>query len=61
MRTYYPGGLMIPVVLLTIALLSFTDGFGIVQVARLWNFWPVSLIATGLEEIYLWSTSKKGR
>jgi hypothetical protein len=52
---------MIPAVLLTMALLTLTNGFGIIQVARLWNFWPVTLIATGLEEIYLWSTSKEDR
>jgi hypothetical protein len=61
MRIYYPGTLMIPAVLLTMALLTLTNGFGIIQVARLWSFWPVTLIATGLEEIYLWSTSKNGR
>jgi hypothetical protein len=61
MRIYYPGTVMVPLILLTMTLLSFTDGFGIIQIARLWNFWPITLIATGLEEIYLWSTSKKGR
>jgi hypothetical protein len=52
---------MVPLVLLAIALLSLTSGFGIVQVARLWSLWPVTLIATGMEEIYLWSISKKDR
>ena len=61
MRIYYPGTVMVPLILLAMTLLSLTDGFGIVQIARLWNFWPVTLIATGLEEIYLWSTSKKDR
>jgi hypothetical protein len=61
MRIYYPGVVMIPLILLLIGLLSFTHGFGIVQVARAWTFWPVTLIATGLEEIYLWSISKEDR
>ena len=38
---------MIPILLL------FLSGFGIIQV-----YWPVTLIATGLEELYLWSISK---
>ena len=61
MRIYYPGVLMIPLVLLLMGILSVTNGFGIIQIARLWSFWPVTLIATGLEELYLWSTSKEGR
>jgi len=61
MRIYYPGVLTIPAVLLFIGILSLTDGFGLIQVARVWNFWPVTLIATGLEELYLWSTSKNAR
>lgn len=59
MKIYYPGAAMIPVVLLLIAALSLMNGFGIIQIARVWNFWPVTLIATGLEEIYLWSATKK--
>ena len=47
MKIYYPGVLMIPILLL------FFSCFGIIQV-----YWPVTLIATGLEELYLWSTSK---
>jgi hypothetical protein len=61
MRIYCPGVLMIPVVLLLMGILSITHGFGIIQVARLWSFWPVTLIATGLEELYLWSTSREDR
>ena len=24
---------------------------------RVWSYWPVTLIATGMEEVYLWATS----
>jgi hypothetical protein len=52
---------MIPVLLLLIGALSLMDRFGIIQAARPWSLWPVTLIATGLEEIYLWSTSKSAK
>jgi hypothetical protein len=58
MRIYYPGVLMIPILLLLLSTLSVMNSFGIIQVARVWSFWPVTLIATGLEEVYLWATSK---
>jgi hypothetical protein len=53
LKIYYPGILMIPILLLFFGVLSLRAGFGIIQV-----YWPVTLIATGLEELYLWSTSK---
>jgi hypothetical protein len=58
MRIYYPGVLMIPILLLLLGTLSAMNSFGIIQIARVWSFWPVTLIATGLEEVYLWATSK---
>ena len=61
MRIYYPGVLMIPVVLLLMAAIAIFDGFGIIQFARIWSFWPVTLIATGLEELYLWTETKDVR
>ena len=60
-RIYYPGILMIPLILLTMCILSLTNGFGVIETTRLWNFWPVTLIATGVEELYLWSISKSVR
>jgi len=61
MRIYYPGVLMIPLMLALIAVIGILDRFGIIQFAGIWNFWPVSLIATGLEELYLWATTKDVR
>ncbi|MDP9171709.1 MAG: hypothetical protein M3N54_13920 [Acidobacteriota bacterium] len=54
MRIYYPGLVMIPLLMLLLAAASLISG------ARIWNFWPITLIATGLEEIYLW-TRTRGR
>lgn len=53
MKIYYPGVLMIPVVLLLLSALSLMDRAGVT-----WSYWPITLIATGLEELYLWSISK---
>jgi hypothetical protein len=61
MRVYYPGVLMIPILLLLLSTLSVMSSFGIIQIARVWSFWPVTLIATGLEELYLWATAKTPR
>ncbi len=58
MRIYYPGMVMIPVMLLLLSILSVMSTFGIIQIARVWSFWPVTLIATGMEEVYLWATAK---
>ena len=52
---------MIPVLLLIMAAIGFLDSFGVIQFARVWSFWPVTLIATGLEELYLWATTKDVR
>ena len=61
MKIYYPGVIMIPLMLLLMAAIGILDRFGIVQFARIWSFWPVTLIATGLEELYLWATTKEVR
>src|SRR5579859_4961015 len=61
MRIYYPGVLMIPLLLALMTLLSVMSSFGIIQAARVWGFWPVTLIAAGLEELYLWATKKTRR
>ncbi len=59
MRIHYPGALMIPVILLFLSALSVMSNFGIISFARVWSLWPVTLIATGLEEVYLWATTKR--
>lgn len=54
MRIYYPGLVIIPLLLFLMA------GYSLVN-PNIWNFWPVTLIATGLEEIYLWASAKSTR
>ena len=52
---------MIPVLLLLMTAVGILNNFGIVNFARVWSFWPVTLIATGLEELYLWAMKKDVR
>ncbi len=55
MRTYYPGILMIPLLLTLMVVASMMSGWGLLPPWRVWSYWPVTLIATGLEEVYLWT------
>jgi hypothetical protein len=52
MRIYYPGVVMIPLLILLMGAASLAGS------ERIWNFWPVTLIATGLEELYLWARTR---
>ena len=62
-KVYYPGVLMVPLVLLVLAVAAALAGSGIgsgmIQGGRVWSYWPVTLIATGMEELYLWATAGK--
>lgn len=58
MRTYYPGILMIPLLLTLMGMVAAMSGFGFLPQFRIWNYWPVTLIATGLEEVYLWAKNQ---
>jgi hypothetical protein len=61
MRLHYPGQIAIPLMLILAAGLFLMGRFDIIQVARFQAFWPVALIAAGLEELYLWATSEQDR
>lgn len=51
MRFLYPGQLALPLMFILAEALFLMSRFDIIRVA-----WPLVLIATGLEELYLWST-----
>lgn len=61
MRLFYPGQLAVPLMLILVGALLLMSRFDIIQVARYQDLWPVSLIAAGLEELYLWATSGDDR
>lgn len=60
MRAYYPGMLMIPLLLALMFTVSLMSGWGLLPQWRVWSYWPVTLIATGLEEVYLWTRNARG-
>jgi cell wall-active antibiotic response 4TMS protein YvqF len=57
MRLFYPGQIAIPLMLILAAGLFLMGRFDMIQIARYQELWPVTLIAAGLEELYLWATS----
>jgi hypothetical protein len=61
MRLFYPGQAALPLMLVLFAVLSLIARFGVLPVAGYWNLWPIGLIATGLEELYLWAASGDNR
>ena len=61
MRAYYPGMLMIPLLLALMFTVSIMSGWGLLPQWRVWSYWPVTLIATGLEEVYLWTKNTRTR
>ena len=46
---------MIPLLLTLMVVASMMSGWGLLPQWRVWSYWPVTLIATGLEEVYLWT------
>ena len=55
MRLFYPGQMVLPLMLILGGMAMIMDKLDIIQVARLGDLWPVALIAAGLEELYLWA------
>jgi hypothetical protein len=59
MRLFYPGQTAIPLMLVLFSAVFMLTQFDIIQFAPYWRLWPVTLIAAGLEELYLWAFSGK--
>jgi len=55
-RTGYPS-IAIPLCLILAGILLALDHFGIIHVSHIWNLWPITLIAAGMEKLYLWTTT----
>ena len=55
MRLFFPAQLVVPMMLILTGVLLVMTRFDIIQVARFQNLWPVTLIAAGLEQLYLWA------
>ncbi|HWF08330.1 MAG TPA: DUF5668 domain-containing protein [Bryobacteraceae bacterium] len=57
MRLYYPGQIALPFILVLAGALFLMGRMDVIHLNGYWNLWPVTLIAAGLEELYLWSVS----
>jgi hypothetical protein len=55
MRVFVPSQLLVPMMFILTSALLVMSRFDIIQVARFQNLWPVTLIAAGLEQLYLWA------
>jgi len=55
------GSVAVPLCLILAGILLAMDRFGIIQVNHIWNLWPVMLIATGMEKLYLWTITQDRR
>ena len=58
MRLLNPGQIALPLMFILAGALFLMGRFDIIQFARYQEFWPVTLIAAGLEELYLWAISR---
>jgi len=52
-----PGSVAIPLCFFLAGALLAVDRFGIlpIHIHNLWSLWPVMLIASGMEKLYLWT------
>jgi hypothetical protein len=55
MRLFYPGQIVVPLMLILTGVFLMMTRLDIIQVARYQDLWPVTLIAAGLEQLYLWA------
>ena len=51
----FSGSVAVPLCLILGGILLAMDRFGIIHVNNIWNLWPVMLIASGMEKLYLWT------
>jgi hypothetical protein len=55
MRLFYPAQVVVPLMFILVGALLVMSRFDIIQVAWYQKLWPVTLIAAGLERLYLWA------
>ena len=55
------GSIAIPLCFILAGALLAMDNFGVLQVNHIWNLWPITLIAAGMEKLYLWTITPDRR
>jgi len=51
----FPGSVAVPLCLILAGILLALNSFGILHVHNIRSLWPVILIASGMEKLYLWT------
>lgn len=46
-----PGGLAVPLFCIAAGVLLLMNNFGILWLERIWDLWPVALLAAGVEQL----------
>lgn len=59
MRVVAPGQMILPLTIVLLGTLLLMGRLDMIQISKFQEFWPVSLIAAGLEELYIWTRSGK--
>ena len=62
MRLFYPGRFALPTLVALGTALTLMSQFDIIRFTHFMpfrEFWPLALIASGLEELYFWAATEK--
>jgi hypothetical protein len=61
MRVVSPSQMILPLTIVLMGALLLMGRLDMIQLSRYQEFWPVTLIAAGMEELYLWARSGRNR
>ena len=50
-----PGTVAVPLCLILGGILGALNSFDIIHINHIWSLWPVMLIASGMEKLYIWT------
>ena len=54
------GGTVLALLLIGFGVLLLLDNFGVLWIDRVWDLWPLALIAIGVAELLHWAQAKPG-
>lgn len=57
----FAGSAAIPLCLILAGGLMALDQLGLVHIPHIWKLWPVTLIAAGMEQLYIWTITENRR
>ncbi len=57
----FSGSAALPLCIILAGVLMGLDQFGVVHIPHIWRLWPVTLIAAGMEQLYIWTITEHRR